>query len=93
MYGTPIGLIPTIIVNVMEYSNDDYYVKLASVLKHCLLPIFPQFGVSYICGKFSRKYVENLNWENMDPNKRKHICETDPNPCCDGSFLLGRGSS
>jgi hypothetical protein len=84
MYGMFIGLTPTIIVNLMEFSNDDYYMKLANFLKHCLLPIFPQFGLSYICVKFSRKYVENFNWEYMDPNKRKHICETDPNPCCGG---------
>jgi ABC-type multidrug transport system ATPase subunit len=85
MYGMFIGLTPTIIVNLMEFSNDDYYMKLANFLKHCLLPIFPQFGLSYICVKFSRKYVENFNWKYMDPNKQKHICETDPNPCCGGS--------
>jgi ATP-binding cassette subfamily A (ABC1) protein 3 len=84
MYGIFIGLTPTIAINVMEFSYDDYYVKLASVLKHCLLPFFPQFGLSYICVKFSRKYVENFNWKYMDPNKQKHICETDPNPCCGG---------
>ncbi|XP_068901248.1 phospholipid-transporting ATPase ABCA3-like isoform X1 [Tenebrio molitor] len=84
MYGMFIGLTPTIIIYMMEFSNDDYYVKFASFLKHGLLPVFPQFGLSYICVKFSRKYVENFNWEYMDPNKRKHICETDPNPCCGG---------
>jgi ATP-binding cassette subfamily A (ABC1) protein 3 len=82
MYGISIGLIPTLIINEMEMSNNDIYMKLASVLKHLLLPLLPQFGVSYIFIRFSRKYVENFNWEYMDPNKRKHICETDPNPCC-----------
>jgi hypothetical protein len=33
MYGMSIGLIPTIMI------NDDYYVKLANVLKHSLLVI------------------------------------------------------
>jgi hypothetical protein len=82
MYGISIGLIPTLIINEMEMSNNDIYMKLASVLKHLLLPLLPQFGVSYIFIRFSRKYVENFNWEHMDPNKQKHICETDPNPCC-----------
>ncbi|XP_044266047.1 phospholipid-transporting ATPase ABCA1-like [Tribolium madens] len=75
---------PTIVIIAMEFSNDDYYINIAKSLKHVFIVFFPQFTLSYICTKFTKKFVANFNWEYMNPSKREHICKQEPNPCCYG---------
>lgn len=82
--GIFIGLTPTIVIIAMEFSNDNYYINIAKHLKHIFIIFSPQFTLTYICTKFTKKFVENFNWEYMNPNKREHICRQEPNPCCYG---------
>ncbi|KAJ3650279.1 hypothetical protein Zmor_021977 [Zophobas morio] len=82
MLGIFFGIVPSIIIVAMEFSQQEYYINIAKCLTPMLVAISPQFAMSYINVKFAKKYVENFNWKYMDPRKRSHICNTDPNPCC-----------
>ncbi|KAJ3652605.1 hypothetical protein Zmor_018556 [Zophobas morio] len=84
MLGMFFGIVPSLITAAVEYWKQEYYIKIANCLKPVLIAINPQFALSYISFKFAKKYVENFNWKYMDPNKRDYICNTNPNPCCNG---------
>lgn len=77
-----LGIIPTSIVIALESSKNDIYIDISKYIRYTFLSISPQFSITYICIKFAEKYVENTNWRYMISNKKKYICETNPNPCC-----------
>ena len=87
MLGMFFGIVPSSIIAAVEFWKQDSYIKIANCLKPVVIATNPQFALSYINFKFAKKYVENFNWKYMDPNKRNHICNTNPNPCCSGMYF------
>lgn len=85
--GFIIGVIPTGVVFAMEHSGIHSYIAIAKCLRHFFTLLCPQFSLSYLCLRFSQKLVENFNWKYMEEDKRKHTCESNPNPCCYGKLL------
>ena len=88
MLGIFFGIVPSLIIAAMEFSHQEYYIKIAKCLTPMLVAISPQFAMSYINVKFAKKYIDNFNWKYMDPKKRSHNCNINPNPCCNGRFFL-----
>lgn len=85
--GMFIGIILTVIVNALELSGTAYYEKLGADLKYVFL-FLPQFGLTYTLVRFSRKAVQNYNWDIMTTEEKQRKCYFDMIPCCGGKYFL-----
>lgn len=79
-----LSVVLTIIVLILEWSIDEYYINLGKNIKYALL-LFPQFGLTYTSVQFSMKAVWNHNWDIKPEEHKQAKCRFDYNPCCDGT--------